>query len=75
MGEDVDMEEQGTDWHDALQEAYENGYADAKKALAKAIHPFVKIVRESNGRIPTEKLSFYNWDCLCRAFEKLGMEE
>lgn len=28
MGEDVDMEEQGTDWHDALQEAYEKGVSD-----------------------------------------------
>lgn len=28
MGEDVDTEEQGTDWHDALQEAYERGVLD-----------------------------------------------
>lgn len=36
--------------------------------LRKAVEPFVKIVRESQGRIPIEMLSLENWHNLLKAF-------
>jgi ferritin-like protein len=36
-------------------------------ALRAAIEPFAKIVRDSSGRIPTERLSLANWHALVKA--------
>ncbi len=36
-------------------------------ALRDAVKPFAKIVIESNGRIPTERLSFSDWNRLTHA--------
>ena len=36
-------------------------------ALREAVAPFAKLVRETNGRIPTEKLSLADWHMLARA--------
>lgn len=36
--------------------------------LRKAVEPFAALVRESDGRIPTERLSFEHWHNLTKAF-------
>ncbi len=37
------------------------------RALCEAVEPFVSIVYNSDGRIPTEQLSLANWHNLTRA--------
>lgn len=43
---------------------------DSHERLLEALKPFAKIVLESNGRIPTEKLSAANWHKLTEAYAK-----
>lgn len=41
-------------------------------ALRAAVKPFAKIVMESEGRIPTERLSFADWHALGKASKLKG---
>lgn len=36
-------------------------------ALRAAVKPFARLVSETNGRIPTERLSFADWHALAKA--------
>ena len=36
-------------------------------ALREAVAPFARLVKDTNGRIPTERLSFADWHMLARA--------
>ena len=38
-------------------------------SLRKAVEPFAKLHNETSGRIPVERLSFYNWHTLAKAFK------
>ncbi len=39
--------------------------------LLKAMEPFVRLVKETNGNIPTERLSFANWHTLSKVYTKV----
>jgi hypothetical protein len=49
---------------------YEKNFDSAYGALRAAAIPFVKIIKESEGRIPTENLSLANWHALIKAFNR-----
>lgn len=44
-------------------------------ALREAVRPFARIVAESNGRIPTERLSLADWHALAKAAADTGKEK
>lgn len=39
--------------------------------LCHAAFPFVALVKDTDGRIPTERLSFANWHDLTKAFNRI----
>jgi hypothetical protein len=53
-----------------LRDWMEN-HAEEFADLWGAAEPFAKIVAESDGRIPTEKLSLADWHAVAKAFAKL----
>jgi len=56
----------------AIKVAFNAGVSSEKKRLAElreAVQPFVNLVKTTSGRIPTEKLSAFDWDRLCKAHE------
>lgn len=42
---------------------------EENERLRKAIEPFARLVSETNGRIPVERLSFCNWHDLSKAYK------
>ena len=40
---------------------------DELQAIRQAAIPFIKLVKGTSGRIPTERLSASDWNNLCRA--------
>lgn len=44
-------------------------------ALYNAVLPFAKIVEDSSGRIPTERLSAADWHALAKAFRSCDTVE
>ncbi len=51
------------------QIAYNEGYQEHIGDLLNAMKPFVVLVKDTDGRIPSEKLSFADWHTLAKAFD------
>ncbi len=49
--------------------AFNEGWQEHISDLLDAMKPFVRLVKETDGRIPTERLSFANWHGLTKAFD------
>lgn len=46
-----------------------------RDALRKAVKPFADLVLTTNGRIPTERLSFADWHSIAKAYASLAQVE
>jgi hypothetical protein len=51
------------------ERAYNEGWQEHIGDLLAAIRPFADLVSTTDGRIPVERLSFYNWHTLTKAYK------